>query len=243
MKYTRYDLKRKNGNKTFILLVLLILILAFLFGTIIFKLFLENYSSKSNLKGEPNSIKNYINNKQGKNGIANKGNEILKFVAIQGGVYQNKENAEAEKILLNTYGTPFAVSEDNKNRVFVGIYTEDEGVKIAKILNDQKIDNAKIVFSLNKNNMCDIEIAELMNANIQVLNKLSEKNVKAIQTGELKKWCLSLKKVDKGSKDIAVLNEFKDYINKMPKEISKEKACENYVYLYEILKKVAIKEK
>jgi hypothetical protein len=242
MKYTRYDLKKKKDNKTFILLIVLILVLAFLFGTIIFKIFIGNYSNGKDLKSETSIKKNSANEKAGDSAAGKNNNDIFKFIVIQGGIYQNKENAETEKNLLNSYGTPFAVTEDNKTRILIGIYNEEEGEKNIKVLNDQKIDNSKMVFIVNKDDMCDAEIAEIVSANIQILNKLSEKNVKGVQTEDLKKWCISLKGVENQSKNIAVLNELKSYINKMPKEISKEKASENYIYLYGILKKIGSKK-
>lgn len=239
MKYTRYDLKRDNGNKAFIAVIFLILVLAFLFGTVIFKLFIkspissdiriDSVSNRSNQKADTKSSVNLNNSK------------ITKFVAIQGGIYQSKENADAEKNLLAQYGTPFTVIEDNKTRVFLGIYTEEQAERIMKSLIEQKVDNSKMTFTLNNNDLCDAEIAEIINANIQILNKLAEKNVKSIQTEDLKKWCIALKKVDKDSKNILILKDVQDRISKMPKELTKENVTENYTYLYSILKKIGSK--
>lgn len=238
MKYTRYDLKNKNNGKTFILLILLVLVLAFLFGTIIFKLFSGNYNAGKSLKSETSTGKNSVNKSNMQNVTDPNSIQAAKFIVIQGGIYQNKENAEAEKNLLNAYGTPFTVTEDNKTRVLLGIYVEDQGEKIIKSLNDAKVDNSKMLFTINKDNICDAEIAEIIGANIQILNKLSEKDVKAIQTSELKKWCSSLNNKNDQGKNISVLKQLKNDVDKMPKEISKDKASENYIYLYQILKKV-----
>lgn len=238
MKYTRYDLKNKNNGKTFILLILLVLVLAFLFGTIIFKLFSGNYNGGKSLKSETSTGKNSVNKSNMQNVTDPNSSQAAKFIVIQGGIYQNKENAEAEKNLLNAYGTPFTVTEDNKTRVLLGIYVEDQGEKIIKSLNDAKVDNSKMLFTINKDNICDAEIAEIIGANIQILNKLSEKDVKAIQTSELKKWCSSLNNKNDQGKNIAVLKQLKNDVGKMPKEISKDKASESYIYLYQILKKV-----
>lgn len=240
MKYTRYDLKNKNNGKTFILLVLLVLVLAFLFGTIIFKLFSGNYNGGKSLGNETSTGKNSVSKSNVQNVTNQNSTQAAKFIVIQGGIYANKENAEVEKNLLNAYGSPFTVTEDNKTRVLLGIYVEDQGEKIIKSLNDAKVDNSKMLFTINKDNVCDAEIAEIVSANIQILNKLSEKDVKAIQTSELKKWCSSLNNENNQGKNIAVLKQLKDDVNKMPKEISKDKAAENYIYLYQILKKVGI---
>jgi hypothetical protein len=239
LKYTRYDLKRDNDNKAFIAVIFLILVFAFLFGTVIFKLFIKSPIS-SNIKID--SVSNRSNQKTDTKSSVNLNNsKITKFVAIQGGIYQSKENADAERNLLTQYGTPFTVTEDNKTRVFLGIYTEEQAERIMKSLTEQKVDNSKMTFTLNNNDLCDVEIAEIVNANIQILNKLAEKNVKAIQTEDLKKWCVALKKVDKDSKNILILKDIQDHISKMPKELTKENVAENYTYLYNILKKVASK--
>lgn len=239
MKYTRYDLKRDNDNKAFIAVILLILVLAFIFGTAIFKLFIKSPIS-SDIKTD--SVSNRSNQKTDNNSSGKLNNsKITKFVVVQGGIYQSKENADAERNLLAQYGTPFTVTEDNKTRVFLGIYTEEQAERIMKSLTEQKVDNSKMTFTLNNNDLCDVEIAEIINANIQILNKLAEKNVKAIQTEELKKWCAALKKVDKDSKNILILKDIQDHINKMPKELTKENVGENYTYLYNILKKIASK--
>lgn len=235
MKYTRYDLRRKNDNKTFVVVILLIFAFAFIFGTAIFKLLMRNPSDVNVNNNSSNTIQSKSNTNASDSISKDK---VVKFMAVQGGVYQNKDNAEAERNLLNQYGTPFNVIEDNKTRVFLGIYTESQGEQIIKSLIEQKVDNSKMIFTINKEELCDAEIAEIINANLQILNKLAEKNVKAVQTDELKKWCSSLKKVDKNSKNVELLNNIKDHVSKMPKEVSKDKAEENYAYIYNILKKM-----
>lgn len=235
MKYTRYDLRRKNDNKTFVVVILLIFAFAFIFGTAIFKLLMRTPSDVNVNNNSSNTIQSKSNTNASDSISKDK---VVKFMAVQGGVYQNKDNAEAERNLLNQYGTPFNVIEDNKTRVFLGIYTESQGEQIIKSLIEQKVDNSKMMFTINKEELCDAEIAEIINANLQILNKLAEKNVKAVQTDELKKWCSSLKKVDKNSKNVELLNNIKDHVSKMPKEVSKDKAEENYAYIYNILKKM-----
>ena len=108
-----------------------------------------------------------------------------------------------------------------------------------KSLTDQKVDNSKIIFTIKKDDLCNVEIAEIINANLEILNKLSEQDVKSIQTDELKKWCSSLKSEKmENSNNKLVLKELKEYVSKLPKEIEKDKAEENYVYMFKVLKKV-----
>lgn len=232
MKYTRYDLKKSNSNKVLIIMMFFIVILAFVLGTIIFKLLVRspvNYNNKVDTNTNVSNSSKTVNNNMSK---------LVKFIIVQGGVYQNKENADSEKSLLSQYGTPFTVTEGNKTRVLLGIYSEEQGQKIIKSLTDQKIDNSKITININNSDLCDSEITEIISANLQILNKLSEKNVKSIQTDEIKKWCSSLNKVNENSKNISILNELKDNINKMPKDLSRDKAEENYIYIYNLMSKI-----
>ena len=95
-----------------------------------------------------------------------------------------------------------------------------------------------MVFTIKCEDVCDLEIVEIINAYIQVLGKLSEKNVKAIETKELKSWCASLEEVQINNKNIKLLNELKDRINKLPDKVTRDKASENYIFLYNLLRRL-----
>ncbi|AYD39877.1 hypothetical protein D4Z93_04835 [Clostridium fermenticellae] len=241
MKYTRYDLGQRGGGKTFVLTVVLILVFAFLFATIIFKIFVSggNYRSKAE-----NTVSKQTDNKSGsgtKNNTAVEDNQkIGKFVAVQGGIYKDKNNAEQEKNVLKKYGTPFSVTEQDKTRILLGIYNEETGKNVAESLNQQKVDNSKMTFSIYKDNTCDIQISEIVNAYIQVLNKASDKNVEAVETADLKKWSNSLQSVRSG-KNLDKLKQIKTYINKLPDRISKDNVESEYTYIYGFLSKVGKK--
>ncbi len=237
MKYTRYDLKRDKSFKPFVIFTCIILAAAFILGTVIFKVIFKtsvNLSDNATNTISQNKIKN----------TSNKGNSAVdgkytKFIAVQGGVYKDKNNASEEKSLLTKYGLPFSIQDSDKTRVFLGIFQEDAGEKMMKSLTDQKVDNSKIIFTIKKDDLCNVEIAEIINANLEILNKLSEQDVKSIQTDELKKWCSSLKSEKmENSNNKLVLKELKEYVSKLPKEIEKDKAEENYVYMFKVLKKV-----
>lgn len=225
MRYTRYDLKKKSNkknnkkNKYFYVVFISMLIMAVILGTIVSKFTIKNAVA---WKTETNT--NISSSKP------------AKYVAIQGGIYANIDNANKEKNVLSTFGNPFMIKEGDKNRVFVGIYSEDTFENIIKTLNDSKKSNSKMVFTLKRNNLCDSEIAEIISANIKVLSKLTESDVRAIKTQDFKTWTASLKKVDTSSENIKSLDELKDYVGKLPNEITKDKAADNYVFLYNILK-------
>lgn len=232
MKYTRFDLKKKSNSGRFVWYVLCILIAAFILGTIISKIMSKEAWPKSILNLKQNNIESRNQQQVTKKNV--------KYIAVQGGMYANKDNAENEKKLLSGYGNPFEITDGNNTRVFIGIYDETGAEGIIKTLNTNNVPNSKMIFELNVNDLCDAEISEIINADLQIINKLSDKEVKGIQTEELKKWCSQLKAADKNSKNISVLNELNAYINSLPKEIQKDKVEENYIKIYTILKKIKI---
>ncbi|AUN11997.1 hypothetical protein RSJ21_16065 [Clostridium botulinum] len=230
MRYTRYDIKKKNkSNFTFFLTIALVLVLAFILGTVIFNLF-----SPSNIKKGNTSTKNNINVVKNKDNKTSNSN----YIAIQRGVYAKKENVSEVLNSLKPYGNIFTVEDNGKTRVFLGIYEEDEGIKLMKKLTDNKVDNSKITFVMNKKDLCDAEISEIITAYIKVVNKLSEKDVKSVKTEEIKKWMSSLDKVDKNSSNIKTLNNLKEHINKLPKDLTKDQASKSYIFIYNTLKEV-----
>ncbi|QAT39578.1 hypothetical protein [Clostridium sp. JN-9] len=230
MKYTRFDLKKKSNSGRFVWWVLCILIAAFILGTIISKVISKEAWPKSILNLKQNNIESKNQQQVTKKNV--------KYIAVQGGMYAKKENVENEKKLLQGFGMPFEITDGNNTRVFIGIYDETGAEGIIKTLNTNNVANSKMIFELNVSDLCDAEISEIINADLQIINRFSDKEVKGYYTEELKKWCSQLKAVDKNSKNISVLNELKAYVNSMPEEIKKDKIEENYIKIYTILKKV-----
>ncbi|HDK7175114.1 TPA: hypothetical protein PTV31_001670 [Clostridium botulinum] len=230
MRYTRYDIRKRNkSNFTFFLIITLVLVLAFILGTVIF-----NLVSPSNIKKGNTITKDNTNVVKSKDNKSNSSNYII----IQRGIYAKKENVSGVLNSLKPYGNIFTVEHNGKTRVFLGIYEEDEGIKLMKKLTDNKIDNSKLTFVINKKNLCDAEISEIITAYIKVVNKLSEKDVKSVRTEEIKKWVSSLDKVEKDSSNIKTLNNLKEHINKLPKDLTKDQASKSYIFIYNTLKEV-----
>lgn len=229
MGYTRYDLKKKNKNIfMFIFLTCGILILAFISGSIISNLFIKDI----NKQGSSNSTK-----------IPKKSVQPIldkKILAIQCGVFSNKENAEKIKTSLLAIGKPFIVEENNKTKVILGIYTEDKANEVIKKLEENKIDFSKVSFKYNLNNPCDIQIIQIVDAELQILEELSKDEVKSVQTKQLKEWCSDLKEVSENNKNYSVLSDLKKYINNLPQEAHKENLEEYNLYLYKKLKELKI---
>ena len=110
-----------------------------------------------------------------------------------------------------------------------------------KELGEKNISPSKMTFEVNNNSECMAEISAIIDANLKVLTKLMDKTVQSYKTEELKKYCANQKAVDKSSTNYNELNELKEYIKNLPPELTKEKAAENYVFIYNILKKVTLK--
>ena len=229
MKYTRYDLKSKGkGSTMFLIVIILIFCFAYLIGTTVFKVFVKNKIDLSKVNLNKGVTRSSFNGKE----------EKANFIFIQGGIYENKENAIKTSSKLSTFGTSFTVEEEKKTRVLLGIFSEEKGKELSSKLSESGIDNVKITYTVAQRDLCDKEIIEIINADIQILQKLSEKDIKAIQTEKLKKWILSLDKVDSKSKNAKLLQELKTYNNNLPKEIDKKKALEINTYIYNFLNKV-----
>ncbi|NFG98278.1 hypothetical protein FC824_17485 [Clostridium sporogenes] len=230
MRYPRYDIRKRNkSNFTFFLIITLVLVLAFILGTVIF-----NLVSPSNIKKGNTITKDNTNIVRSKDNKSNSSNYII----IQRGIYAKKENVSGVLNSLKPYGNIFTIEDNGKTRVFLGIYEEDEGIKLMKKLTDNKIDNSKMTFVINKKDLCDAEISEIITAYIKIVNKLSEKDVKSVKTEEIKKWVSSLDKVEKDSSNIKTLNNLKEHINKLPKDLTKDQSSKSYIFIYNILKEI-----
>lgn len=233
MKYTRYDVKRrKNENVLFAAVFIVILILAFLIASVIANFTLKN--TLGDTTPEMNlSKQNSVSDTAGKN-------SKNQFVIIQGGVFTKKETADDTINILTPYGNPFSITKDNNIKVLLGIYEPADADKVAKTLTDKSIDNFKTAASIKISQPCDEEIADIIDGNIQILTKLGEKDV-SVKTDSLKLYCSKLKNPDKSSKNKQVFDDLKKYVSNLPSVMHKDKAAENYIYLYNIITKLAEK--
>ena len=230
MRYTRYDLKRSRRKKNKLLITIIVAILVIVFSLIIGST-LSKAFNKGVVKQEPNKQTEVKESPKRKN---------AKFVVVQGGIYAKKENLDDTMKILSNYGMPFSITDGANTRAFLGIYNELEADKIVKNLTEKKVENSKMIFDINIDNEVDEEIAEIIDAEIQILNKLCDSSVKAIKTEDLKKWTVALKSTDDKNKNYQILNDLKKYISAYPSELPREKVAENYIYIYNVLKKIKI---
>lgn len=238
MRYTRYDLKKRNKNNIiFLLLTIGILILAFISGSIISNMFIKNieYNTENVVpEGESN------NSKVEKNGESNKESGNLKntFYAIQCGVFTNKDNAKALKEKIASMGTSFIIEEENKSRVIMGVYEETNLDSVLKRLSDNKIDFSKITLKIENTDYCNTQIAEIINAYMQINNKFLDEKVKSVQSKGLKEWTSTLKEVEKDSINYKALESMKGKIKDLPEQITKSDLESINLSLFNIIKEL-----
>lgn len=225
MKYTRYNLKKKNkpGIK-FIIAIFVTLTVCILLGIFMLKSFPSSSSSLDKSLPPVTDKKPVL------------------YIAIQGGLYKIKENADETNKILSYYGNPFIITEEDKSmRVFLGVYTEEEALKQMKLLTDKGVKNSKMTFQIVRSDLCDAEIIEILNANLKILSITSGKDGASVKTEDFKKWCLALKEVDSNSKNINTLKELKDNVSKLPEKLSKDMVSASYINIYNVLKKFVVK--
>ena len=236
MKYTRYVIRKRNSNTAgLIIIIIMVLILAYIIGSVISNLFLKNGKSVMFKHETPKTQDKEVTvSKKG----SSTSSEVI-FTVLQGGIFAQKNNADEEIELLKPFGNPFTIEDGGKYKVMLGIFSADKTQDICKQLSANNIENSKMNFIIKQSDLCDKEIFEILNGYVEVLTTLSGKNVKAVQTEEFKKWCLSLKETDDKSKNIQILNELKNKVKDMPQEIQKQNASEYYIYIYNVLKKMS----
>lgn len=233
MKYTRYNVRKsRSENVFFVIIILMVLILAYIIGSIVSKVFFSKTSV---------SIKNNFEPKiTSSTGTEEQKGKVTSYVVIQGGTFDNKDNAEAIRGQLQASDNPFISEEEGKYKIIIGIYTDDSKAdQILKTLTDKKIDSKKTSYKISVNNICDAEAIGIANGCLEIIGKIGEKNVHAVQTSEFKKWTSSLKEVDKNSSNISTLNDMKSYVKSMSDEVSKGNVPEINKALYTMIKKMA----
>lgn len=234
MKYTRYNIKSNKKDKfLFSFIVISILIIAFLIGTIISNVFIKkDGTTLVDLKKVPTAQSGKNNN------VFVKESTAEKYVLIQFGMFKNKNYADELKTQLASKQNVYYIQDGDKIRVVDGIFTQESGEKIIKELNNKKLQNSKMTLQIEKKDLCNTEIAEMVNAYISILDKLSEKNIKGIQTEQLKKWIKNIKIPNNDSKNYTTFIELKNNINNMPQKLTKSNIQMSYQFLYKILKEV-----
>lgn len=254
MKYTRYDLKankKKNEWKTMPILIILVCILAVVIGTLIFKVVYPKIAPKDGSGSVVN--KNDVgSNKppstdggetppvvQGENKTEDKVEKasaegVEEFVTVQFGYYSSKENAEKVKSELGDKAT--VLKDGEKYRVIGYIGKEANANKYIETIKSSGVESSKGRFGVPKSESCDKKIVELVNAFVDIIDKVNDSEVKSIKTVDFKEWTKKLE-VSKADKNSETLTNLKVEVEKLPDSISKSNIESSYQIIFNLLNK------
>lgn len=239
MRYTRYDIKKRNRDNYALLIVLFsVLIASYLLGSWLSSIFIKNAKTVTSTEKIIKSDANKEQNNEKQVAPVKTENVTVRFICIQNGLFENKDNADLMKNKVKEVLNPFSIKEDNKIRILSGIFKEGDAANNIQLLSSKGIDNSVIKFEINKSDKCDAETVEIISGYVEILTKLLEKDVKSIQTVSFKQYVNTLEKIESTSKNYTVLEDLKKHINGLPDSITKDKMEESYVFLYDILKRV-----
>lgn len=235
MRYTRYNYKAPKKNNNFIIIITLLLIASIALGTVFSKLLPRNTQGTNTVdKATKVSLEKDAVDTSKSTAVTNS----TDYVALQCGVYSNKDSATLLKNSLSEFGTPFIIVEGNLNKVILGVYPSGVADSIIKQLNAKKITFVKINYKLDGSDSTSAQTNEMVSADVKILNKLSEKGTNMYLTADLKKWLVTLKGADEKSKNYSNMSEIKTYLTALPQEFKKEKTEEGYVFIYKFVKKL-----
>jgi hypothetical protein len=224
------------------IVIILTLIAAITLGTVVSGLLLKNSNPNTGTEDKNTNIGLEKDSELNKENVdvskVISETQTKDYVAIQCGAYTKNENALVLKNKLMKFGTPFIIEEDNLYKVLLGVYPSDSIDSVMKQLKEDKIDYVKVKLQLINKDRASAQTSEMISADVKILNKLSEKDTKSIQTVELKKWLSSLEGTLEKDEGYTNMTEIKSYLTALPEEVKREKAEQEYIYIYKFIKKL-----
>ncbi|MBW6408836.1 SPOR domain-containing protein [Clostridium weizhouense] len=219
MRYTRYEYKKHRKFK-FLCVISIIVGVSIVIGL---------YFSKIVFKGD-------VNINSSNECIVTNSNE--NFMALQFGYYANKENADAAVNTIPSKYNSYIIENENKYRVVIGLYSEDDGTKKLEELTSQGINVVKINFKFPNDTIEQKKISKITEGFLIISDKLEEPDVKSVKTSDYKTWCLKIIGSEQSSND--ELNNVKEYVDNLPDEIDKTNVKVHLKYFYEIIEKYKV---
>lgn len=231
MKYTRYDLNKKNGDNGKMMIFLILIVVAALgVASLLAKfIFSGNGGDKIIDITKPISVSTI----DGKD-------EFVSYTLVQCGYYSKKENAEELKQRLKDKYNAVSILDNEKYRVVTFIGSAEDAGKIIDKLNSENLNSLKINFQISNKELCNQEISGMINGYLQILNKLQEVEVKSVKTDEFKKWINGLTD-QKDSESFKIYEELKKSINELPDEITKMDIEKGYTSIFTALNNYKVK--
>lgn len=231
MKYTRYDLNKKNGGDgKMIILLVMIVVVALGVSTLLAKfIFSGSGGGKTVDITKPASVS-----------IADIKDENTSYTLVQCGYYSKKENADELIGKLKDKYNAVNILDNEKYRVVTFIGSTEDAGKVIDKLNGESVNNLKVNFQIDNKELCNKEISEMVNGYLQILNKLQETDVKSVKTDEFKKWANGLTD-EKTSENFKTYETLKKSVNELPAEITKTDIEKGYTSVFTALNNYKVK--
>lgn len=150
--------------------------------------------------------------------------------------FSKVENADVLKDEIKHFGNPFICEEDQKYKVILGVYSKEEVDKVTKSLDKGKIEYTKVNINPDLENKASLQIAQIINAQLQIVHSFSDNKAKFVQTNQIKEWCSKLDKVNEDEKNYKVLNDLRNNVQKLPEKITRDNLEELNKNLYKNIK-------
>lgn len=227
MKYTRYDVRPKRKKIKLLPLIVIIFFCA-VFGYLIL----------GGVKGI--NIRNNKSNIEAKEKSNTKGNELEKseIVLLQCGVFKVKDNADKILKQLSAKGSPFVIEDNGLYKIYYGMYKNiNESEKIINDLEKSGINTSKNIIKIYYKDLSMVEVAKIIEAELDIINNAMDPKIKSVKTTELKKWVAELDPVNESHSAYKEVNELKQHISKLPEEVDKNKASEMNSFIYNQISK------
>ncbi|GAA0124303.1 MULTISPECIES: SPOR domain-containing protein [Clostridium] len=232
MKYTRYDVRpKRKRTKLFPLIV------------IIFFCVLFSYLILDGVKGiNIRNNKSNIESKE-KNNVRESEIEKSEIVLLQCGVFKVKDNADKILKELSATGSPFVIEDNDLYKIYYGMYKNiNESEKVINTLEKSGINTSKNIIKIYYKDLSMIELAKIIEAELDIINNAMDPKIKSVKTTELKKWVSELDPINENHDAYKEVNELKEHINKLPEEVDKSKASEMNSFIYNQISKFKEKQ-
>ncbi|MEG2353712.1 MAG: SPOR domain-containing protein [Clostridium sp.] len=235
--------KEVKGKKDFIkgfmpLFILLLFLVAF-FAKV---LLTEQIGSedKGKVVGEniekPNVVDG-VNEKESYEGT-DASEETINFYIVQCGVFKNEANAKKIGESLSSIGEAFYIKSNDLIKVNLGMYTEENIHGVMEVVKSKDIDATKIAVKMKIGTLAEKEMAEIINANLKILNVAGEHKVESVDTANMKKWINDLAEIPEDDKNHENIKKIKEFSKGLEEKISRKKTTEYYQYIYNFIKEL-----
>lgn len=256
--------KHKKNNNNFMFYLAITLLLALLLGTVINRVFKnsgalwfdkdigteengqavsdktsdktsdETINKKEDVSKDEGSDK-AVKDSSDKDSESVKVGDINSYYILQCGAFKVESNAKAVASKISGTMTPFIVNDGSLNKVYAGIYSEDEVEAAEGSIKDKGISDSRIIVNVETKDLSSVQMTEGVSALLQIVGKFTDVSVKSVKASDIKTWCSSLKPIDESMSDYESATAVKEYISKLPDEIKKDDGSKILTDVYNII--------